>query len=305
MVSEIFRGIFPIPPTPFNENLDVDFGGVRSLVDFCVACGSHGIVMPVNASEFTTLTDDERKQVVEVATKQNAGRLPFVAGVAGTTFKSAEMFARHAKECGADAVIAMPPYINKASEKEIIYYYEAISKAAELPIFIQNYIPPVGTPMSAKFMLKLVSEIEHVDYIKEETNYAGQVITEVVTLSGIAKSGKFKGIMGGKAGRYLLDEFRRGASGSMPACEVADIQVQIWNALEVGNEELATQMFNKVITLLNFEYLYGSSLYKMVLKERGIIANTSIRQCGSAGLDSTDMIEFRRIMEYIKSMFAV
>jgi 4-hydroxy-tetrahydrodipicolinate synthase len=139
-VSKPFRGIFAIPPTPFDDNLELDLGSLRSLIDFCCESGAHGIVLPVNASEFTSLTDDERKTVVEVGVKQNRGRLPFVAGVSGITYKSAVMFAKHAFDCGADALIAMPPYINKATEYGVFKYYEEISKAAPLPIFIQNYI---------------------------------------------------------------------------------------------------------------------------------------------------------------------
>jgi dihydrodipicolinate synthase/N-acetylneuraminate lyase len=304
-MSTKFRGIFAIPPTPFDDDLELDLGSFKSLIDFCCDSGAHGIVTPVNASEFTSLTDDERKTVVEVGTKQTNGRLPFVAGISGITSKSAVMFAKHAYDSGADALIAMPPYINKAGEGEIFRYYDAISTAAPLPIFIQNYIGPVGTPMSAAQMIKLVREIEHVDYIKEETDFAGQVITQCMDFAKELPEGKFKGIMGGKAGRYLLDEYRRGACGSMPACEVADVQAKIWNALEAGKEDEAAEMFNKIITLLNFEYQYGSALYKEVLKARGVIKTARFRHCGSPGLDSIDMIEFKRIMDYIKPMFKI
>jgi 4-hydroxy-tetrahydrodipicolinate synthase len=152
-------------------------------------------------------------------------------------------------------------------------------------------------------MMRLVAEIEHVDYIKEETNFAGQVITQCVDLAASAVPGKFKGVMGGKAGRYLLDEYRRGACGSMPACEVADVQAKIWDALEAGREDEATEMFNKIITLLNFEYLYGSALYKEVLKARGVIKTANFRQCGASALDEIDHVEFKRIMDYIAPMF--
>lgn len=120
-----YRGIFAIPPTPFDERLELDLDSLRNLIDFCCESGAHGIVTPVNASEFTSLTDEERRAVVEVTARQNNGRLPFVAGVAGVTAKAAQQFARHAYDCGADALIAMPPYVNKGGEDEIIRYYEA------------------------------------------------------------------------------------------------------------------------------------------------------------------------------------
>jgi 4-hydroxy-tetrahydrodipicolinate synthase len=299
------RGIYAIPPTPYNDDYSIDEGGVKSLVDFCIAAGCHGIVGPVNASEFTSLTDGERRLIVEITAKQVNGRVPYAAGVSGVSAPAAVMFAKHAADAGADAVIAMPPYINKEDEDGILKYYEAIAESAGLPVFIQNYTAPVGTPLPAKLLMRLIKEIPGVDYIKEETQHSGHVISECVEISQKLPAGKFKGVMGGKAGRYLLDEYRRGASGSMPACEVCDIQADIWNALEDGRENDAAAIFNKVIALLNFEALYGPAVYKAVLRRRGVIKNAGTRLGGAGCLDGFDMIELRRIMEYIKPMFRV
>jgi dihydrodipicolinate synthase/N-acetylneuraminate lyase len=145
-MSRVFRGIFTIPSTPFREDGQIDVAGFRNIVDFCVACGAHGLVFPVNASEFTSLSDDERKRLSEVMVEQNAGRIPTMIGVAGVTREVAAAFARHAREVGADSVIAMPPYVKRgeSSEGEIFEYYRAISDAAQLPVCIQNYSPPIG-----------------------------------------------------------------------------------------------------------------------------------------------------------------
>ena len=62
--SKQFRGIFTIPSTPFQENGEIDIPSFRRVVDFCVECGAHGLVFPVNASEFTALSDAERYQLV-------------------------------------------------------------------------------------------------------------------------------------------------------------------------------------------------------------------------------------------------
>ncbi|MCD6519310.1 MAG: dihydrodipicolinate synthase family protein [Anaerolineae bacterium] len=122
---EQMRGIFTIPSTPFDERGQLDEEGLRRTVDFCIACGAHGIVSPVNASEFTRLTDEERLRVIRIVTEQTAGRVPVVAGVAGVCREHAVMFSRYAKSVGVDAVIAMPPYINKISaERDLFLYYQ-------------------------------------------------------------------------------------------------------------------------------------------------------------------------------------
>ena len=91
--------------------------------------------------------------------------------------------------------------------------------------------------MPVEFISKMVREIPHVDWIKEEIMPPGPTIEAEIAQSGT----KLKGIMGGIAGRFLLDEFRRGARGTMPACEATDVHVQVWNALEAGNHDLARQ----------------------------------------------------------------
>ena len=83
MTSNSYRGVFTIPSTPFRENGEIDIPSFRRMIDFCIECGSHGLVYPVNASEFTALSDAERLELSEVLVKQNAGQLPAIIGVAG------------------------------------------------------------------------------------------------------------------------------------------------------------------------------------------------------------------------------
>ena len=95
-----FRGVFTIPSTSFDEDLEIDWEGLRRIVDFCVDCGAHGIVWPVNASGFPVLTDEERLKGFEVVTDQVAGRMPTILGVQGVSGKHAALFSRRANELG-------------------------------------------------------------------------------------------------------------------------------------------------------------------------------------------------------------
>lgn len=161
-----FRGVFTIPVTPFDTEGNVDESSLRSCIDFCVQAGAHGIVAPVNASEFSSLTDQERLRVAQIVTETTSHRVPVVIGVSGTTSHHAAVFARHAHEIGADAVIAMPPYVRKATPGEITEYFRVVAGSAQLPVFIQNYPAPIGTPLTASFMSDLVQHIDGVEYIK-------------------------------------------------------------------------------------------------------------------------------------------
>lgn len=283
MTIERFRGVFAIPPTPFDDAGNVDEASLRRCVDFCVAAGSHGIVTPVNASEAIALTDAERLRVAEIAVEQAAGRVPVVIGVSGVSTASSALYSRHAAEIGADAVMAMPPYVRHPPASEIFDFYATVARAADpLPVWVQDYVGPIGTPIAPALLAKLLAEIPGVDYLKEETAHAPQVITAVRDLAGDS----LKGVMGGMAGRYLLEEYRRGACGTMPACEVADAHVAIWNALDGGDEDEARRLHTMLLPLLNYEAMFSFTIYKEVLLRRGVIASAKTRVPGAGHLDA-------------------
>ena len=116
MSQDTFRGVFTIPSTPFAEDGEIDWPGLKRVVDFCVDCGAHGIVWPVNASGFPVLTDGERLEGMRVVTEQTGGRIPVILGVQGLSDQHAAMFSRRASEVGADGVIAMAPYVQELED---------------------------------------------------------------------------------------------------------------------------------------------------------------------------------------------
>ena len=298
-----FRGVYTIPVTPFDERYEVDEESLRRQVDWCLRAGAHGIVAPVNASEGPTLTDEERVRVSRIVVEATAGRVPVVVGVSGVSTQASVLYTRHAREVGADAVIAMPPYGVRVSDPDSLFaFYQAVADAADgLPIFIQNWSGPAGTAMGVPLLVRLLTELDNVSYSKEETVNAGHMMTATLAAAGDA----CKGIMGGIGGRYLLDEYRRGACGTMPACQVTDVHAAIWNALDAGDERGARRTFNRLLPLLNFEALYGVALYKEVLKRRGVIAHTTVRGPKTARLDEYDHQELDAILRDVEELFTV
>lgn len=296
--SKPWRGVFTIPCTPFDDRGMLDVESLRREVQFCVDAGAHGVVCPVNASEFWTLTDDERRQVARIVVEQVAGRVPVVIGVAGASDQHAVMFAKHAQAIGADAVIAMPPYVRLVGQDDIMEYYRVLSAAIRLPIFIQNHDAPAGTRLSAATCARLVRELEHVDWIKEETFPPGHAIEEEIRLCGP----KLKGVMGGVAGRYIMDEYRRGACGTMPACEMTDIASAVWNLLDAGQAKEARALFNRLLPVLNYEALIPG-VYKAILKRRSIIRYDYLRSHHGNPLDLGDHAELTEIFSDMKDLF--
>ena len=293
-----WRGVFTIPCTPFTDTGALDLASLRSQIDFCVAAGAHGIVAPVNASEAWTLSDEERRTVAEVLVETVAGRIPVVIGVSGGSTEAMIAFARHAATIGADAVIAQPPSGPPGSLAAIEAAFRRLSEATPLPIVLQNIDPPFGTRLALDVVARFVQEIPRLDWVKEETAPSGQAISAELALAGPA----MRGVMGGMAGRYLLDEYRRGACGTMPACEAADVHVQVWDALEAGDERRARDVFNRLLPLLNLE-ARSLGVVKAVLVRRGVIATDYMRQHSGNPLDDDDRRELDVTLADLRDLF--
>jgi dihydrodipicolinate synthase/N-acetylneuraminate lyase len=298
-MSKQFRGVYSILPTPFDAQGNLDEQSLRRVVSFTIECGAHGVVSPANASEAPYLSDAERRTVVETVIDEAAGRVPVVVGITASCAPLAVQWGRHAEQAGADFLMAMPPCVQRASNAEVRDYYQAISDATTLPMCIQNYGGPGGTPLSAEFMNQLLS-IARVDYVKEETEFAGPVISSLIEIAGAG----LKGVMGGKAGRHLLDEYRRGGCGTMPACEVSDVHARLWSELEAGDQEAAEQTYRQLLPLLLFETSYGVAVYKEVLYRRGITRSAYFRQAGGKQLDRAANEELSSILDRLSPLFS-
>ncbi|MBH66027.1 MAG: hypothetical protein CL784_05890 [Chloroflexi bacterium] len=295
-----FRGVYAIPVTPFNEDLSVDWESLRKCVEFSVEAGAHGIVLPVNASEGPFLTDAERKEVLKVGIEVVNGAVPVVAGVSGSSTAVSVELTKNAADLGADSVMAMPP--NGAAGQIIWDHYLVIAETGGLPVWIQNNKPPAGPVVPTTTMVKLLNEVEHVDYVKEESYLPGQIMSELLDKAGAA----VKGLMGGMGGRYLVDEYRRGSCGTMPAGHITDAHVKLWDALDAGGvdddglqtvTDEARTIWEEMIPSLNFEFMFSANAYKAAYWRRGIIKTPLTRNPANKALDKLDYEELDTILD--------
>src|SRR5690606_27030470 len=120
-----------------------------------------GLVAPVNASEYYTLSDDERRQVFKTVASANSGRVPFVAGVSGVSGPHAAALAKQAADAGADAVMAMPtggPH-GRQPLAVLIDYYRSIADSSGLPVMLQNAPEPIGSSLSMDEVRQIVEAV--------------------------------------------------------------------------------------------------------------------------------------------------
>ncbi len=293
-----WRGIFVIVITPFTSDYALDEASLRKQVRFCIEAGAHGLVGPANASEFSTLSDDERKRWIEIVVGEAKGQIPVVATTTAGHLLPAVELSRFAQAVGADGVMAMPPHVLHPNADGCYAYYQALSRALEIPICVQNYEPPMGTPMTGALLARMCRELKQVQYIKEETLPEPRKLGETVKMAGES----CRGVFGGQGGIYMIDEWRRGACGNMPACQTTDVHVAIWNRLEAGDEQGARKLFNQLLPLINYERLYGVAVYKEVLRRRGVIATNTSRAPG-ATLDDEDLRELDAILTHVEELF--
>ena len=272
-MTETWRGIMPIVVTPFTESYALDEAALRDLVAFSIEAGATGLVGPANASEFSTLSDEERRRWIEIVVVAADGRVPVVASVTSGHALPAVALAQFAQAAGADGIMSMPPHVLRVDQEGCYAFYQQLADAVELPICVQNFDAPVGTPMSGELVGRMCRELAGVDYIKEETVPEPWQVSRTLALAGAA----CKGVLGGKGGVYLLDEYRRGACGNMPGCHVTDAMAAIWDALEAGDEATARAHFYQLLPLMNYERLYGIAIYKWILQKRGLIRSTVCR----------------------------
>ncbi|MCC6455087.1 MAG: dihydrodipicolinate synthase family protein [Caldilineaceae bacterium] len=299
-MSQPWKGIFVIVVTPFTDSYELDEESLRKEIRFCIEAGAHGLVGPANASEFATMSDDERKRWIEIVVQETAGQIPVVAATTHGHLVPAVALSKFAQEAGADGVMAMPPHILHPDAAGCYEYFKAINDALSIPICIQNYAGPAGTPMSNSLVARMCQELEQVSYIKEETLPEPRQISLTLQAAGDG----CKGVFGGQGGIYLIDEWRRGACGNMPASQATDVQVAIWDLLEKGDEAGARKIFNQILPLISFERMHGVATYKEILYRRGIFKTRVARAPGKA-LDDMDRVELDAIMADVEPLFSL
>jgi 4-hydroxy-tetrahydrodipicolinate synthase len=292
-MAERWRGIFTILLTPFQEDRSLDEESLRNEVDFVVAAGAHGIVTPVNTSEFFLLSDDERCRLTEIVVEQARGRVPVVIGTAAPATGAAVALTRHARAAGAAGVIAMPPYVVPLGPDGVRDYYARIAEAAAgLPVVLQNVGGQVGVPMRAEAVAQLAQGVPAIRYVKEETLPSTHKISELLRVAG----DNLDGVFGGSGGRALVDELLRGACGLMSGCAIVDAQVRVYDLLQAGDEAGARAAFVRQLPAQTLWGLVGLKVAKEMLRRRGIFKSIVTRK-PDPDLDEHDLAELDYALE--------
>ena len=137
MKNTVFTGIATALITPLNEK-GVDYEKLERLINWQIDEGIDAIVACGTTGESSTLSDEEHRNVISFAVKCAAGRIPIIAGTGSNETAYAVSMSEHACDAGADAVLVVTPYYNKATQKGLIKHYTMIADAIDKPVILYN-----------------------------------------------------------------------------------------------------------------------------------------------------------------------
>jgi 4-hydroxy-tetrahydrodipicolinate synthase len=176
--ADMFTGCGTAMVTPFRKDGSLDEATLRKLVrrqieqgiDFLVPCGTTG--------ESPTLTRDEHLRVVEITIEEVAGEIPVLAGAGGNNTHEVIEIARSCEKLGADGILSVTPYYNKATQEGLYQHYKAIAQAIRIPIILYSVQGRTGVNIEPSTVVRL-SEVSNVVGIKEASGNITQ-IAEIV-----------------------------------------------------------------------------------------------------------------------------
>lgn len=171
----IFKGAGVAIVTPFTQDDKVNFEELGKMIDFQIAGGTDAIIICGTTGESSTLTHEEHDACIKFAVEHTAGRVPVIAGTGSNSTAEAIRLSTHAQNNGADALLLVTPYYNKATQKGLIQHYTAIANSVDLPIILYNVPSRTGVNILPQTAVTLAKNVKNIVAIKEASGNISQV----------------------------------------------------------------------------------------------------------------------------------
>ncbi len=163
----LFKGAGVALVTPMKENLDVDYGKLEEILEDQIKNGTDSIIITGTTGEASTLTVDEHLEVIGAAVSIVKKRIPVVAGTGSNCTRTAVELSQKAQHAGADDLLVVTPYYNKATQKGLIGYYTQVAKSVDIPIIMYNIPGRTGCKIEAGTAAALNRDIENIVGMKD------------------------------------------------------------------------------------------------------------------------------------------
>ena len=276
MTHRPYSGIWPVAPTPFNDDGSLDLPGMKRVIDCMIDQGVDGICILANFSEQFLLTDDERATLTRLCLEHAAGRVPIIVTISHFATQVVESRAREAAAMGAAMVMMMPPYhgaLLRADDDGVYEHFDRASAAGGIPIMVQD-APISGVTLSVPLLVRMAQQIEQVKLFKIETPQAAAKLRALIEAGGDAIEGPFDG----EEAITLIADMDAGATGTMTSATLPDLIKPAVTAHLAGDHKTASAIYNRVLPLINFENRQcGWRSCKAVMVEGKVIGSEHVR----------------------------
>ena len=242
------EGILVAVTTPFTADASaIDEEALAAQADRLINAGVHGLVPCGTTGEFTTLSVEEHKRVIELYVAAAAGRVPIVAGVGSLSTKGAIDLAQHAERIGADAIMLVPPFYDPLDFATLKAFLTAVAESITLPIVYYNVPGATGIRLTADQIAEL-GEIDGIDYLKDTSG-------DAVTLTDLLvnRTDKIKAFNGWDTLTFFgmasgAEAAVWGAAGVVP-----ELAVELWDTLaEKGDLVRARELWKDLWAISDF-----------------------------------------------------
>ena len=180
----IFTGAGVAIATPFKQNGEINFEEFGRLIEFQIANGTDAIIVCGTTGEAATMSEREHMQVVKYCIDKVAKRIPVIAGTGSNCTATAIALSQEAESYGADGVLCVTPYYNKATQQGLIAHFTAIADAIHIPMIMYNVPSRTGCNILPETAVKLAREVENIVGIKDATGNIAQTTTMMQLAQG-------------------------------------------------------------------------------------------------------------------------
>lgn len=179
----IFKGAGVAIVTPMYDNGEVNYEKLGELLEEQIAGGTDAIIICGTTGESSTLTHEEHLDVIRYAVQKVAGRIPVVAGTGSNCTETAIYLSQEAEKAGADGLLLVTPYYNKATQKGLKIHYSRIAESVSLPIILYNVPSRTGCGLQPETIAWLVKNVKNIVGVKEASGNISQV-AKIMSLTG-------------------------------------------------------------------------------------------------------------------------
>ena len=180
----IFTGAGVAIVTPMNMDGSVNYEKLAELIDFQIENGTDSIIICGTTGESATLSEEEHSEVIRFCIKHVNKRVPVIAGTGSNCTATAVKLSKEAEADGADGLLVVTPYYNKATQNGLIAHYTAIANAVSIPIIMYNVPSRTGCNMLPATAAKLFKEVDNIVGIKEASGNISQVASLMALTNG-------------------------------------------------------------------------------------------------------------------------